>query len=102
MPTVVDVVLLGNSTVKPPTTTVAVVTGNGTGATDNATGNYFYHTNHVFAYSNCKYCFLMHLWPGNSGEFNFSFFKAPLKSPALPDLMFGKVPAQRPGTPGDD
>ena len=51
--TVVDVVLLGNSTVKPPTTTVAVVTGNGTGATDNATGNYFYHTNHVFAHNNC-------------------------------------------------
>ena len=43
----------------------------------------------------------MHLWPGNSGEFNFSVFKAPLKSPALPDLIFGKVPAQRPGTPGE-
>ena len=36
--TVVDVVLLGNSTVKPPTTTVLLVTGNATGASDNATG----------------------------------------------------------------
>ena len=40
--TVVDVVLLGNSTVRPPTTTVLSatgnVTGNNTGAADNKTG----------------------------------------------------------------
>ena len=40
------------------------------------------------------------LGPGNSGAFNFPIFKAPLKSPALPDQICGKIPAKSPRTPG--
>ena len=40
--------------------------------------------------------------PGNSGAFNFSIFKSPAKSPALPGKNFGKSPAKSPGSPGAD
>ena len=42
------------------------------------------------------------LGAGNSGSFNFSIFKAPLKNPALRGQLCGKIPAKSPGSPESD
>ena len=42
------------------------------------------------------------LRPGNSGGFNFSIFKAPVKARPCGGQICGKTPAKSPGSPEND